>query len=326
SGSSQRFRHDANNPLPHDVVVVDEASMVSLSLMARLIEALPPTARLLLVGDPDQLASVEAGSILADLVRGLDADGSVIRLTKDHRLHDDRADLARSFRSGDVEAVLNLIDHAGDGVSFIDTDEPSLTELPQAVEHAVRLRELALAGASSAALAHLSEFRLLCAHRTGPFGTSRWNRLIEQQLAERAPEVSMHPMYVGRPILITRNDYGLGVNNGDTGVIIRTEDGPLAVIETGTGVQSLSPARLSDVETMHAMTVHKAQGSQADTVVVIVPPLGSRLLTREMLYTAVTRASKHLTIAGTREAISAAVQAPAQRSSGLAQRLAPDHQ
>lgn len=326
SGSSQRFRHDANNPLPHDVVVVDEASMVSLSLMARLIEALAPTARLLLVGDPDQLASVEAGSILADLVRGLDADGSVIRLTKDHRLHDDRADLARFFRSGDVEAILNLIDHADDGVSFIDTDEPSLAELPQAVEHAVRLRELALAGASSAALAHLSEFRLLCAHRTGPFGTSRWNRLIEQQLADRAPEVSMHPMYVGRPILITRNDYGLGVNNGDTGVIIRTEDGPLAVIETGTGVQSLSPARLSDVETMHAMTVHKAQGSQADTVVVIVPPLGSRLLTREMLYTAVTRASKHLTIAGTREAISAAVQAPAQRSSGLAQRLAPDHQ
>ena len=320
-GNSQRFRHDARNPLPHDLVVVDEASMVSLSMMARLIEALTPTTRLLLVGDPDQLASVEAGSVLADLVRGLEPDGSVVRLTTDHRLRDDRAGLAEAFRNGDAEAVLTAIETATKGVEFIETDEPSLDLLPQVVEHASRLRELSLNGDAAGALAHLNTSRLLCAHRTGPFGTRHWNQLIEQALTERAPEVSMQTMYVGRPILLTRNDYGRGVNNGDAGVIIRTDDGPLAVLETGSGILSLSPWRLSDIETMHAMTVHKAQGSQVANVVVLVPPPGSRLLTREMLYTAVTRAKQHLTIVGSPEAIRHAVQAPAQRSSGLAQRL-----
>ncbi len=320
-GNSQRFRHDARNPLPHDVVVVDEASMISLSMMARLIEALTPTTRLLLVGDPDQLASVEAGSVLADLVRGLEPDGSVVRLTIEHRLRDDRAGLAEAFRNGDAEAVLTAIETATKGVEFIETDEPSLDLLPQVVEHAARLRELSLTSDAAGALAHLNTSRLLCAHRTGPFGTRHWNQLIEQALTERAPEVSMQTMYVGRPILVTRNDYGLGVNNGDSGVIIRTSDGPLAVIETGSGILSLSPWRLSDIETMHAMTVHKAQGSQVANILVLVPPPGSRLLTREMLYTAVTRAKQHLTIVGSPEAIRHAVQAPAQRSSGLAQRL-----
>jgi exodeoxyribonuclease V alpha subunit len=320
--STQRFRHDAHNPLPHDVVVVDEASMVSLSLMARLVEALPPTSRLLLVGDPDQLASVEAGSVLADLVRGLDADGSVVRLTTDHRLQDDRAALAQAFRAGDADTVLDLLDRASNGVAFVETDSPSLDQLPQVVEQALHLRELALHSEPDAALARLGQFRLLCAHRTGPFGTRHWNRLVEQRLADRAPEVSIQPMYVGRPILATRNDYGLGVSNGDAGVIIQTDDGPLAVVETGSGIQRLSPWRLADIETMHAMTVHKAQGSQAKHVVVIVPPLASRLLTRELLYTAVTRAQEQLTIVGTREAIGAAVRTPTQRSSGLARRLA----
>jgi exodeoxyribonuclease V alpha subunit len=320
-GNSQRFKHDTRNPLPHDVVIIDEASMVSLSMMARLIEALPPTTRLLLVGDPDQLASVEAGSVLADLVRGLDADGSVVRLTTDHRLHDERADLAKAFRNGDAEAVLNAIDTATKGVEFIETIEPSIDLLPQIVEHAAQLRELALKGDADAVLTHLNQFRLLCAHRAGPYGTRHWNQLIEQELAARKPELSLQTMYVGRPILVTRNDYGLGVNNGDTGVIIRTDDVPVAIVETGTRSLRLSPWRLSDIETMHAMTVHKAQGSQLANAVVLVPPLGSRLLTREMLYTAVTRAQQHLTIVGSREAIRQAVHASAQRSSGLAQRL-----
>ncbi|WP_347354435.1 exodeoxyribonuclease V subunit alpha [Intrasporangium sp.] len=320
--SRQRFRHDAHNPLPHDVVVIDEASMVSLSLMARLVEALPPTARLLLVGDPDQLASVEAGSVLADLVRGLEGDGSVVRLTKDHRLDDDRARLARAFRTGAPGSVLDLVARAATGLTFVETEAPTLGQLPEVVEHAWQLRELALDGDVAAALAQLGRFRLLCAHRTGPFGTRHWNRLVEQALAARAPEVAMHPMYVGRPILVTRNDYGLGVSNGDTGVVVRTGDGPLAAVETGSGTRAFAPWRLSDIETMHAMTVHKAQGSQAEHVAVIVPPTTSRLLTRELLYTAVTRAEHHLTIVGSRAAIRAAVETPAQRSSGLAQRLA----
>lgn len=334
-GSNLRFRHDAGNPLPHDLVIVDEASMVSLSMMARLIDALAPATRLLLVGDPDQLASVEAGSVLADLVRGLEPDGSVVRLTKDHRVEGDRADLAAAFRDGDADAVLAALDaasagadvaHKGvaappSGVELVEAEAPSLDLLPQVVDHAVRLRDFALSGDAEGALAHLDAFRLLCAHRTGPFGTRHWNQLVERALAERAPEVALQTMYVGRPILVTRNDYGLGVRNGDTGVIIRTDDGPLAVLQTASGALRLSPWRLSDIETMHAMTVHKAQGSQAENVVVIVPPPRSRLLTRELLYTAVTRAAGHLTIAGSRDAVRSAVQTTARRSSGLAERL-----
>ncbi|QMW66576.1 exodeoxyribonuclease V subunit alpha [Mumia sp. ZJ1417] len=369
-GSNQRFRHDARNPLPHDLVIVDEASMVSLSMMARLIDALAPATRLLLVGDPDQLASVEAGSVLADLVRGLEPDGSVVRLTKDHRVQGDRADLAAAFRDGDPEAVLTALDTAhppvepvettqpvepvethaarppvepvettqpvepvethaarqgveadSSSVELVETNTPSLHLLPQVIDHAVRLRELALRGDADEALAHLDTLRLLCAHRTGPFGTRHWNQLVERALAERAPEVALQTMYVGRPILVTRNDYGLGVRNGDTGVIVRTDDGPIAVLQTASGPLSLSPWRLSDIETMHAMTVHKAQGSQAENIVVIVPPPRSRLLTREMLYTAVTRAAGHLTIVGGRDAIGQAVRTTARRSSGLADQL-----
>ncbi|MBW9214716.1 exodeoxyribonuclease V subunit alpha [Mumia sp. zg.B53] len=320
-GSNQRFRHDSRNPLPHDLVIVDEASMVSLSMMARLIDALAPDARLLLVGDPDQLASVEAGSVLADLVRGLEADGSVVRLTKNHRVGGVRADLAVALQAGDADDVLSAVDVASADVAFIKTDAPSLDLLPQVVDHAVRLRELALSGDSDAALTHLDTLRVLCAHRTGPFGTRHWNQLVERALAERAPEVALQTMYVGRPVLVTRNDYGLGVRNGDAGVIVRAEDGPVAVIQTASGPLRLSPWRLSDIETMHAMTVHKAQGSQVENVIVIVPPPRSRLLTREMLYTAVTRAAGHLTIVGSRDAIANAVCTTAWRSSGLAPRL-----
>ncbi|PJJ54394.1 DNA helicase/exodeoxyribonuclease V alpha subunit [Mumia flava] len=323
-GTTQRFRHDARNPLPHDVVIVDEASMVSLTLMARLIEALAPDSRLLLVGDPDQLASVEAGSVLADLVHGLEAEDVVVRLTKNHRVQGMRGDVAAGLRAGDADAVLNALDSADEDVTFVETEAPSLELLPDVVRHAVRLRELALSGDPDAALDHLDTFRLLCAHRQGPFGTRHWNRLVERALADRVPDVLLQTMYVGRPILVTRNDYALGVRNGDAGVIVRGEDGPLAVIRSGSERLAVSPWRLSDVETMHAMTVHKAQGGQADDVVVIVPPLRSRLLTRETLYTAVTRASAQLTIVGSRDAVRHAAQTPAQRSSGLAERLRND--
>lgn len=315
----QRFVHNRHNPLPHDVVIVDETSMVSLSMMARLLEALKPSARLLLVGDPDQLASVEAGSVLGDLVAGLPA--GVIKLTKHHRLTDGRVALAQAFEAQDPEAVLAAIDQPDDGVSFISTQLPDVSDIPYVITAAGRLREVALSGDADAAIAQLGAFRLLCAHRSGPFGTARWNRLIEAELAESAPEIPHQPMYVGRPILVTKNDPSLGLFNGDTGVIIARDGQLIAAMETSSGVREFSPWRLGNIDTMHAMTVHKAQGSQADAVTVIVPPLDSRLLTREMLYTAVTRAKGHLTVIGDPQAVRAAVKTPLQRASGLRQRL-----
>lgn len=320
-GTNLRFRHGAHDPLPYDLVVVDEASMVSLNLMARLVESLAPTTRLLLVGDPDQLASVEAGAVLADVVHGLEHTGAVVRLVTDYRMGDARARLAAAFRTGEPAQVMDAIDQATAGVRLVETDEPSLDLVPGVVEHALRLRELALSGDDRGALDQLKRLRVLCAHRTGPFGAAQWNRLVEQELAKHAPDVRTHAMYIGRPILITRNDHGLGLNNGDAGVIVQTSEGPRAVIDTGDKREQFAPWRLSDVETMHAMTVHKAQGSQADEIIVIVPPVDSKLLTRELLYTAVTRPQQQLTLLGSRAAVELAVASPAKRTSGLRQRL-----
>lgn len=352
--NTQRFIHDASNPLPHDLVVVDEASMLSLAMTARLLEALKPTARLLLVGDPDQLASVEAGSVLSDLVAGLD-DEQIVRLTTHHRLSESRRDLAMAFAAAtpdeQVDGVLAVL-HKGRGdVHHLDTEDVDLDALPHVAQAAWMLRQAAAAGDRDAALEALRHHRLLCAHRTGPYGVARWNRLAEASLTARGVDIVPGRMYVGRPVLVTKNDPGLGLFNGDTGVVI-DDDGRLVVLmDRGqktaaqraadapsprpsspiTSAEDLStprakptefsPWRLGDVETMHAMTVHKAQGSQAEHVTVIVPPVGSRLLTREMLYTALTRASQTLTVIGTEEAVRTAVRSPVQRSSGLARRL-----
>lgn len=320
--TSTRFRHDASNPLPHDVVVVDEASMVGLGLMARLVDALSPATRLLLVGDPDQLASVEAGTVLADLVRGLGPRGDVVELTDNRRSVQVIQELARAVRSGDPDAVLAILEAGHPEIAFTEADEPALADVATVTAQARTLRSLALAGDLEGAVAQLAAARLLCGRRSGPHGIRRWNRLVEQALAQDAPEVAYQPYYLGRPILVTRNDHGLGLANGDTGVIVRGPDGhPLAAIQTGQGIRTFSPWRLADLETMHAMTVHKAQGSEADDVTVIVPALGSRLLTRELLYTAATRAKGRLRIVGSRAAIRAAVETPIERSSALTERL-----
>lgn len=324
-GNHTRFKHNRFNPLPHDVVIVDEASMVSLSMLARLVEALKPSARLLLVGDPDQLASVDAGCVLGDLITGLPA-AQVIRLTTNHRLAGARVELADAFRAGDADAVLATLGSStsrrdGGGVRLIETDAPSLDMLEPLVEWAVRLHEVAATGDSDAAIEVLDQARLLCAHRTGPYGVSRWNRLLEQALFARLPHLAHQRMYVGRPIMVTKNDRSLGLFNGDTGVIVVRDGALIAAMATARGVQEFSPWRLADLETMHAMTIHKSQGSQARQVTVIVPPLDSRLLTRELLYTAATRSSAELTMIGSSQAVRAGVTTQVQRASGLGHRL-----
>ncbi len=179
----------------------------------------------------------------------------------------------------------------------------------------------------SGALAALDRHRLLCAHREGPFGAGHWNRQVERWLGEElgSPVGAAwgREWYAGRPLLITANDYGLGLYNGDTGVVVREGGGGLrAVVSSATAPLSLATARLSDVETMHAMTVHKSQGSQADEVTVLLPDDDSRLLSRELFYTAVTRAQSRVRVVAGEAAVRAAVDRRALRASGLRQRLA----
>ena len=322
--TSSRFRHNRDNRLPHDVIVVDETSMVSLTMMARLLEAVRPDSRLLLVGDPDQLASVEAGAVLADLVDGLAAaaDSPVASLFTSHRFGASIGALASAIRDGDSDAAVDVLAAGGEHVEWVDTDNPTAALRTILVPQALRLREAAVLGDAAASIAALEEHRMLCAHRRGPFGVTHWNRQIERWLAEQTDMPLWAEWYVGRPVLVTANDYGLRLYNGDTGVAV-LRDGVLRAVMAGAGGPvEFATGRLSDIETMHAMTIHKSQGSQAAEVTVLLPPEDSRLLTRELLYTAVTRARHKVRVVGSAEQLRAAIERRAVRATGLSRRLA----
>ncbi|MBB2989784.1 exodeoxyribonuclease V alpha subunit [Mycolicibacterium iranicum] len=318
--TSSRFRHHRGNRLPHDVIVVDETSMVSLTMMARLLEAVRPDARLLFVGDPDQLASVDAGAVLADLVDGL-GEAGVVELKTPHRFGETIGALAQAIRAGDADATVALLRGGGTAVEWLETDDPAEQLRPTLVARAVDLREAALLGDAGTALGILDSHRLLCAHRNGPFGVTHWNRRVERWLADATGQPTWSQWYPGRPLLVTANDYGLGVYNGDTGVMVAAPDGLRAHIGSPGASLQFAPGRLGDVDTMFAMTIHKSQGSQADEVTVLLPPPDSRLLTRELFYTAVTRAKRRVRVVGTESSVRAAAGRRAIRASGLARRL-----
>ncbi|MFT4109547.1 exodeoxyribonuclease V subunit alpha, partial [Propionicimonas sp.] len=334
-----RFRHHRANPLPHDVVVVDEASMISVTLMARLLDALRPEARLVLVGDPDQLAPVEAGAVLADIVDaptapdgdlaralsglGLPASGPVVRLTHNHRSAAAITNLARAVLAGDEDEALRLACAGAEEVRFAEHAEQ--TDLRELVTGSGRrLVAAAREGRVADALAELEAHRLLCAHRRGPYGVAMWSRQVEEWLLGAVDDFDpTGAWYPGQPLLVTQNSPELGLFNGDTGVVVAT--GGQLRVHFARGAhhwQTVSPFLLDGVQTIHAMTVHKAQGSQFDRVTVVLPTPDSPLLTRELLYTAITRAKEQVTLIGSPDSLRQAVRRQAQRASGLRDRLA----
>jgi exodeoxyribonuclease V alpha subunit len=361
-GSHTKFRHDRSNFLPHDVVIVDETSMVSLSLMARLLEAVRPEARVVLVGDPGQLTAIEAGAVLRDIV-GPAADGlvmsspmrsllagavgapvaaadppagvgfgdGIVVLERVHRYGEAIAAVANAIRRGDGDATVEALREAPEEeVIWIEADiaDESLVGVLTPVRvgvarAAASVLAAAREGDATAALEGLNDFRVLCAHRRGPHGVAAWTGQIEQWLAAEFDDFDLFERdYPGRPLLITHNDYELGLRNGDTGVIVAGTDGRLtATFERGAELMRLSPSRLDAVETVYAMTVHKSQGSQFKAAAALLPDPSSRILTRELLYTAVTRARDQLILAGTEEMVRAAVARPVARASGLRERL-----
>ena len=328
--SRVRFRHHRGNRLPYDVIVVDETSMVSLTMMARLLEAVRPDTRLVLVGDPDQLASVEAGAVLADLVAGFEGSdlSPVTPLRTTHRYGERIGALAQALRVGDPDTVISALRTDSPEVTWVDpADEAAMSEFRDEItDVALALRTAAETDDAPAALEALGRHRLLCAHREGPYGVSGWNRLVERLVAERTGVTHYDEWYAGRPILVTANDYGQLLSNGDMGVTLRRsggrDDGRLrVVVQVGVVAREFATTRLSGVETVHAMTVHKSQGSQAESVSVVLPDEESRLLTRELFYTAVTRAQQRVRVVGSEAAIRAAVGREVQRASGLEERL-----
>ncbi len=358
--NASRFRYNRYNRLPHDVVVIDETSMLSLWLMARLVEAVRHDARLVLVGDPEQLASVEAGAVLGDVVGpasgrlrmhprarveleevtgvGLDVvdvpehaseiGDSVVVLRTNHRFRGALAELAEAVRSGDADAAVSVLGEGDGTLEWLASDLAEVPEPGSGVLEPLRLlacdagRDLfvaARAGDRPVVLEALSSWRILCAHRRGPAGVSSWNARVVQWLVDEIEGFAADgEWYVGRPVVVTANDYSLRLFNGDTGVIVAREEGGIAAaFDRGL----VSPSRLSDVDTVYAMTVHKAQGSEFDQVAVVLPQATSRILTRELLYTAVTRAKRRLVVVGGEESVRAAVARPIARASGLTARL-----
>jgi exodeoxyribonuclease V alpha subunit len=343
-----RFRHDASNRLPHDLVIVDETSMVPLSLMVRLVDAVRDDAQLVLVGDPDQLAAIEVGAVLRDIVgpaaeapqfgAGMRAtlarvigeapagpeqrsfgDGVAV-LRRGHRSVAPIGALAEAIRRGDEDTVVAALAVDDESITWI---RDPLADVGALRAHAVAayrpLIAAARAGDAGTALRQLGAFRLLCAHRHGPLGVAQWTEAVESWLREALPGFEPSAQrYAGLPLLATRNDYELRLHNGDTGVVVRGADGELrAVFDAGGETIELAPSRLADVEPLFATTVHKSQGSEFEVAALLLPEPDSPLLSRELLYTAVTRARSTLLVGASEEAVRAAVARPAGRASGL---------
>jgi exodeoxyribonuclease V alpha subunit len=325
-GRPTRYRHDADDPLPFDTVVVDEASMVDLALMSHLVDALRPSARLLLLGDRDQLASVEAGAVLGDIAGAGETQPAatprpVVHLERSHRFDasSDVGALVRAVHGGDADTVLALLeDPARADASRIEPGDR------EALARIVREGYAGYAEAPTPAgrLTALDAFRVLCAHRHGPLGVTEHNAFVESLLAAEGV-IEPGPgraWYAGRPLGVTRNDPSAGLYNGDVGLVGHAPGGAgLRVLFLGPdGAERwLSPLRLGTAETVFAMSVHKSQGSEFDAVLVVLPEEPSPIVTRELLYTAVSRARRRVWIRAGRAAIRAALEARVERASGL---------
>lgn len=310
-----------------DWLVVDEASMVDLGLMDRVLACLPPEARLLLVGDADQLASVDAGAVLHHVVEGLeglpvreDLPPPVTRLVRSRRFTPDSGigRLAQAVREGDPEDVLAILDASATApdLQWLRADQPG-----NGAAVGARLREgfaaFCGAGTPGEALAALERFRVVCGRRSGPMGVEAVNRWCRARFVEAAGGPFS-------PLLVRVNDHVLGLANGDSGVRARGAAGE-ALCHLQPGGSSplvLAEAQLPPHDEAWAITVHQSQGSEADEILLLLPEAGSPLLARELLYTGLTRARRRLTLVGGREAVRQAVELRTRRAGGLAERLA----
>lgn len=368
SNGRGEFQYHKYNPLHLDIIIVDEASMVDLPLMAKLFDALPEHAQLILLGDKDQLASVEAGSVLADIcdsdnehgysddmVKDLSAlikhdltaftesQGSQIRdhichLRKSYRfdVNSGIGFLAQAANRGNVSQWNQVVSSNYSDLQLLDLSEEQFANfIQQGVVEYGRYLETVLPNLKNgmshedALRAHhqFSKFQILCALREGRLGVEGLNHQIEQGLQQKSWIPKEQTWYAGRPVMIMQNDYGLNLYNGDIGLILPRlgEDGVVrlkaAFVGADQHIRWLQPARLPQHETVYAMTVHKSQGSEFEHCALVLPDHQTQVLTKELIYTGITRAKKRLTCIGRSSVIHQALQRKVQRASGLGQRL-----
>jgi exodeoxyribonuclease V alpha subunit len=356
---SPYFRYDAKNPLPADVVVIDEASMVDLALLSKLAQAVPPAARLILLGDKDQLASVEAGAALGDicdtgndhgfsgnfsgLYRRVTGEniGEGVDRQRESDMRDSIVQLRKSYRFGPSSGIgkVSRVVNEGEGARAVQLlksgayEDIHWRQLPRPDTLALSLKEGIIEGFTpylqegkpAKVFDLFNRLRILCAVREGPYGVQSLNLLVEQILKDEGLIRREGRWYRGRPILITRNDYNLRLFNGDVGITLPDPEarGELRVFFPGPeGIpRQFPPLRLPDHETVFAMTVHKSQGSEFEEVLFLMPDRSVPVLTRELIYTAITRAKEKVEVWGKEEVFREAVSRRIERISGLRQAL-----
>lgn len=376
--NSHRFRHHKDNPLRLDLLIVDEASMVDLPMMHRLLDALPDNARLILLGDQDQLASVEAGAVLADICQGLKQSDdswrmrytpdnalalgnitgldltqyaqpdaklgdSLCMLTHSHRFRDDAGigQLAKAVNHSDAAAIMQVWQQGYQELLWIEHSINSQNKnqglsslLTESVQAYGQYLDKITAGLkddqdAEAVINAYNQYRILCAMRSGEYGVDGINLQVEQALKSVGKINPNQEFYIGRPVIIGSNDYNLGLFNGDIGLILpdpQRDNRPMAYfIQADASILKILPARLPSHETCYAMTVHKSQGSEFEQVAMVLPPKPSlaqrQLLTKELIYTGITRAKLKFICLGSVPIFERASLTSTQRASGLADRL-----
>jgi len=335
---SPEFRHNADNLLPFDIIVIDEASMIDLPLMCKLVQATATGSQLLLLGDPDQLPSVESGDVLHALVQASTANKSVRRenglahshLQRSYRQsqHLQLAPLAQAVREGDSTQVLALLRGSDlSGVQFYEQHDDSAPDLLPLLRPTLQhwWRALTQASSPAHALAHINRLRLLTATREGMHGSRRLNARIEQWLNPSANPRNLATHFHGQLVLITENSYRLGLYNGDIGLCLHSARTGMSVWFPGNDdpdtPRSFHPSALPAHESAFAMTIHKAQGSEFDHVWLQLPTHEHRVLSRELLYTGLTRARERLYLSASAAVLETTLARHTQRCSGLHWRL-----
>ncbi len=325
------FRRNEKRPLPYDTLVVDESSMIDLPLMMRLFEALPERCQVLLLGDKDQLASVDVGSVLSDILHAADSKQSVLhrsveRLNKTYRFSEDSGiyQLCQFSKEGKLDAFNRFLESPTADVQFHRLSSEA-KRIPQAlIERGIeRHRRLVASTDAETALAGLGESMMLTPTRSGPFGTLEYNRLVRARiLAELGYSGFEDPPIHGEPIIVLENDYELELFNGDIGLIWTEGESAFAYFESvEKKVRRFRVSELPRHESAFALTIHKSQGSEFDSVHCLFGPDASQTLTRELVYTAFSRAKRELAIFGAAETLAAGVARQALRATRLSELL-----